>query len=200
MGTRHLIAVQLDGEYKIAQYGQWDGYPTGQGKDVLQFARTIKPGFRDRVRAAKFATEEEVLATYEEFGGIDARGCISYDKAKARDAKHPALSRDTGAKVLNIVQDSTSSVLLRDSIDFVGDSLFCEWAYVIDLDKNTFEVFQGFNKEPLDSSERFANAPREQRDGKFTEYHQVKHLATFALNNLPSEKVFLEVCAPKEDE
>ena len=30
MGTRHLIAVQLDGEYKIAQYGQWDGYPEGK--------------------------------------------------------------------------------------------------------------------------------------------------------------------------
>lgn len=27
MGTRHLTAVVIDGDYKVAQYGQWDGYP-----------------------------------------------------------------------------------------------------------------------------------------------------------------------------
>lgn len=37
MGTRHLISVVLDGEYKIAQYGQWDGYPSGQGQAIVDF-------------------------------------------------------------------------------------------------------------------------------------------------------------------
>ena len=41
MGTRHLTAVHVDGEYKIAQYGQWDGYPEGQGMTALTFARRI---------------------------------------------------------------------------------------------------------------------------------------------------------------
>lgn len=31
MGTRNLTAVYLDGQYKVAQYGQWDGYPEGRG-------------------------------------------------------------------------------------------------------------------------------------------------------------------------
>ena len=39
MGTRHLIAVHKDGKYPIAQYGQWDGYPTGQGVRVLAFCQ-----------------------------------------------------------------------------------------------------------------------------------------------------------------
>lgn len=34
MGTRHLIAVQIDGAYKIAQYGQWDGNPACTGIDT----------------------------------------------------------------------------------------------------------------------------------------------------------------------
>ena len=37
MGTRHLICAHKDGKYPIAQYGQWDGYPEGQGVDVLSF-------------------------------------------------------------------------------------------------------------------------------------------------------------------
>jgi hypothetical protein len=34
MGTRNLIAVFFDGEYRVAQYSQWDGYPEGQGGNV----------------------------------------------------------------------------------------------------------------------------------------------------------------------
>src|SRR5574337_1233174 len=37
MGTRNLTAVMMNGEYKVAQYGQWDGYPEGQGKTILEF-------------------------------------------------------------------------------------------------------------------------------------------------------------------
>lgn len=39
MGTRNLVAVQIDGQYKIAQYGQWGGYPEGKGVDALTFLR-----------------------------------------------------------------------------------------------------------------------------------------------------------------
>lgn len=34
MGTRHLIKVKYKGEIKVSQYGQWDGYPDGQGLDI----------------------------------------------------------------------------------------------------------------------------------------------------------------------
>jgi hypothetical protein len=39
MGTRNLTRVICDGKTKVAQYGQWDGYPEGQGKTVLNFLR-----------------------------------------------------------------------------------------------------------------------------------------------------------------
>ena len=37
MGTRNLVCVVKGGEYKVAQYGQWDGYPTGQGETIVEF-------------------------------------------------------------------------------------------------------------------------------------------------------------------
>ena len=36
-----------------------------------------------------------------------------------------------------------------DSHAFLADSLFCEWAYVINLDNSQFEVYRGFNQDPM---------------------------------------------------
>ncbi len=35
MGTRHLIIVYYKGKYRIAQYGQWDGYPSGKQIEMV---------------------------------------------------------------------------------------------------------------------------------------------------------------------
>jgi hypothetical protein len=39
MGTRNSTLIQVDGEYKVAQYCQWDGYPSGQGVGILESLR-----------------------------------------------------------------------------------------------------------------------------------------------------------------
>ena len=40
METRHLTLVYKNGAFKVAQYGQWDGYPSGQGLTALKFLRS----------------------------------------------------------------------------------------------------------------------------------------------------------------
>ena len=37
MGTRNVTMVIHKGETKVAQYGQWDGTPDGQGVTILGF-------------------------------------------------------------------------------------------------------------------------------------------------------------------
>ena len=41
MGTRNLITVTLNKKKVVAQYGQWDGYPEGQGKTVHEFLSKV---------------------------------------------------------------------------------------------------------------------------------------------------------------
>lgn len=185
MGTRNLTAVMIDGQYKIAQYGQWDGYPSGQGLTALRFLRNEmdRPRFMAMCREARWITQEET------------------DKINADPewkTNHPHLSRDAGAKILAVVQQHPAGIALGNSVDFAGDSLFCEWAYVIDLDKNTFEAFKGFNTEPIDPSERFASAPLD-KDGN-GKYYQVKHLRTWPLDALPTEEEFLKELEPDDEE
>ena len=177
MGTRNLTAVYCDGEYKIAQYGQWDGYPEGQGATALAFANKIsdvysRELFREKVRKCHWLTEGEISA-------IDALP----DWSK----KFPELSRNTGAEILELV-NSSDGLGLVNNVEFAADSLFCEWAWVIDLDKNTFEGYEGFNKtQPLTEEDRFFFLRDKERSG----YYGVKLKKKYSLDDLPATPEFL---------
>ena len=177
MGTRHLIAVQLGGEYKVAQYGQWDGYPSCTGVDVLDFLRGVDiSAFEDKASKCKFATEDQLAQLNE----IDWKNY------------YPQFSRDVGSDVLKLIMKEPDGILLVNSIDFAKDSLFCEWAYVIDLDTGLLEVFKGFNTQPVAEDARFNGAP----DG---EYCPVRLKCVFDIKNLPPKDDFL-AALKKEDE
>ena len=181
MGTRNITAVFCDGTYKIAQYGQYDGYPSGQGKTALVFCRkhlTTADGieeFRDAIKNARFATDAELF--------------------EGRIGEHPAFDRGVGAVILELIINNVEEIVLKNSISFVADSLFCEWAYVIDLDNETLEVFKGFNESALSPNERFASVPPHDDSG----YHPVKLLKKYTLNDLPSVESFLNELEPRDE-
>lgn len=190
MGTRHLTLVALDGKYKVAQYGQWDGYPSGQGVTALKFCRDMdRAAFTEKVRAAQFLTDKDI----EE---LNAR--IESEKIQDWSKKWPWLSRDAGAEILKMVMDHEPGIKLQDRTDFAADSLFCEWAYVIDLDAGTLEVFKGYNQTPLAEGERFFGVTSSDPVGQG--YEPVKHLHTFKLDALPSKEEFLSILEPDDDE
>ena len=213
MGTRNVTMVISNGETKVAQYGQWDGYPGGQGATALRILTQIanEGGFdtlKNRVNKLTWLTE----AQSKEIDALPGDTWVE---------KYPYLSRDWGAEILDAVmygklhkEAGYSSAAKTYTFDIIGlvnsekfaaDSLFCEWAYVIDLDKMTFEVYEGFNKEPLTEGERFQSleatliAERAEK-GRETEYYPVKHLKTYDLNNLPTLQEFLAELEPKEEE
>lgn len=191
MGTRHLIAVMHDGKYKVAQYGQWDGYPSGQGTTVLAFLHQMdKHVFITKLMDARFVTDEDVERINAE---------LKVDNSLMNEGKkYGHFSRDRGAEILDIVYKAVPGILLQNSINFAADSLFCEYAYVIDLDKGTFEVFKGFNKTPLVEGDRFFGIKSD--DASSQGYHPVKLVHTFQLDALPDEDTFLKVLEPQDEE
>lgn len=187
MGTRNLTAVAIDNGYKVAQYCQWDGYPTGQGHTILEFLKTADlDTFKRQVREKTFyGTSAEIDAAYAKFSN---NGWMTFEQSKAfKESEFGYLSRDTGAKVLEVVYNASDPVMLCDSIDFAKDSLFCEYAYVIDLNRDVLEVYIGFNKEPLEPGSRFyTNEPKDD------EYYPVRLFKEYSLHDLPEDFEELE--------
>lgn len=191
MGTRNLTAVYFKGKYRIAQYGQWDGYPEGEGLSCLHFARDemIEELFRQKLLAAHFIAHKDLLALWKQYGMNDG-GWVSCDNANRIKADYPQYSRDMGSDILRLVQDSAPGITLKNDIDFAADSLFCEWAWVIDLDHRTFEAYGGFNTKELTENDRFYFLhDHEDGDG---EYHGVVKIASWDLDDLPDDEDFLE--------
>ena len=192
MGTRNLTAVKINGEYKIAQYGQWDGYPSGQGATAVKFLRSERN--RNKLKKAltkvRWVTEQELSDGMKKLG-LNEDGWMTMEEAARWKALFPYLTRDHCAEILEIVATSKDKdIPLQNSLSFVADSLFCEWCYVVDFDTNTFEVYKGFNQTPLKKKERFFTMPPEAGQNK--KYHPVRHVKTYKLGRIPKVETFIK--------
>lgn len=189
MGTRNLTCVvDRYGNYKVAQYCQWDGYPSGQGATVYDFIQNWdRDEFEDALSKVYYLTPsiiQEYCEKLETDPRLDKVGTYAYDLVKE---DYPQLHRDTGAKVLQWIVEQYRAgkwpIGLKSDLSFAADSLYCEFCYVIDLQKNELETLVGFNKSPLSEGERFAHMCR-QHPG----FYPVRSLKVYALDNLPTNK------------
>jgi hypothetical protein len=134
MGTRNLTVVKnLEGTTKIAQYGQWDGYPQHSGIIALEFLRdkVNKDNLLVELQNVEFIDEEEANAIYEGFDHDDN------DPTKYLNA-YPGLHRDTGIDILKVVANTMNTIKTIDNSEFAKDTLFCEGIYEVDFSTNKF--------------------------------------------------------------
>lgn len=138
MGTRHFQKViNKEGEVKIAQYGQWDGYPSGQGVEILRY---LKSGN---------------LAKYQE--ELDKIPLINDEQRKMVDQagggwaeKYPYLSRDCGSDIHQMIEDGEVKFVVHTEEDEAKQ--WCEGFYTIDFKENVFiSVFDKEVRYPLDN-------------------------------------------------
>ena len=192
MGTRNLTCVILNGDFKVAQYGQWDGYPSGSGKDILDWLSD---------KAADFERLKEVANKVTRMrGDYDSQTWVEINTENPRVIpqadfdKYPSFSRDMGSEVLEYIISTENPIVVLQE-DFAQESLFCEWVYVIDLDSMNFDIYEGFNTQPLSECELFYTG--KVPDG---EYYPVKLVKSYPLNFLPDADEFLADLEPAESE
>jgi hypothetical protein len=144
MGTRNLTVVKDNtGTTRVAQYGQWDGYPSYSGVKALDFLRddTLVENLRNRLTLVEFIDDQEAEAIWE---GFDH----DYNDPTKYTNEYPGLSRDTGIDILLAVASSTATLKTIDNSEFAKDELFCEGIYEIDFSTNKFiSTYNGITKE-----------------------------------------------------
>lgn len=74
--------------------------------------------------------------------------------------------------------------------DFLIDSLFCEFAYIINLDDEVLEIYTGFNKNPNEKG-RYANKTMDLDNKKYSggKYYGVKLVQTIPLKDVEKYKI-----------
>ena len=178
MGTRGITQVNMGNKPVVAQYGQWDHYPSGQGITALNFLRRRKgkfDTFKKKLSRVRFATDEDDKKMTEYLNSIGSiNGWVTMEQSTLYNKKYPYLSRDHGARILDLINKSTK----KDDVLLVDDSTYptneesfgCEGVYTIDFDKNTFTA----------------------------NYHG--HEKIYQLDDLPTQKQFLKDMKDPEDE
>lgn len=184
MGTRGAYGFYKNGIDKIT-YNHFDSYPEGLGKEIVRFCKETSIQEMNEIFDRIELVDESMSPTPEQI-------------ERNKDHFVPAIL-DNGSKtmhnwywLLRGAQNGLDAwknglIYMIDSAQFLQDSLFCEWAYVINLDKNVLEVYKGFQKTP--QRNRYYRAESYDED---SDYYNCALIAEFPLNNIPEN--WIEVC------
>lgn len=149
MGTRNLTKVVMNGDVVVAQYGQWDGYPEGQGITAFNFLKEKENrwALEMGLQRVYYPTQDELEAMIKPFEDGTLPGGMTLDSGKAFSEKYPSLTRDTCAEILSVIAESKEPVPISLDLEFENDALFCEAIYEVDLDYGLFVSYWGRNSD-----------------------------------------------------
>lgn len=160
MGTRGSVGfIYNDKEY--LSYNQFDSYPEGLGHDVLKFISNINlengwDKFKENAQYLKNVTgkitDNNLIEKYKKYSDLSVSN-QSYSDPYCLFRKIQGSSWLT-----ELYEGSLQDYNLNNN--FIKDSLYCEYAYIINLDTMMFEYYDGFQKKPQKNS-RFGTVPYE---------------------------------------
>lgn len=162
MGTRGLWAIRKGGKDKAA-YNHWDSYPTGLGDEVINFIKRMGVAKLNNLFDLIVTVDEDSSPTKEQIGICKRNGW--YDKSVSSGSDHEwyCLLRNLQGnfKDYEKAQQSATPIFMIQRIDFIRDSIFCEYAYIINLDNNTLEYYVGAQRRPQNGN-RYGVTPVEE--------------------------------------
>jgi hypothetical protein len=205
MGTRNLTCVILNNEIKVAQYGQWDGYFAGQGQNIVEFILNELNTdeklnfFKEQIKKCRFYSDDELKFIDNSIVG-NAQGYNS-EQEKILIDRYPQLSRNTGSDILKLILDRTS-IKLKNEYDFGYDGVFCEFAYLLNLDTQELEIYAGYGKEKMNKDERWYSEKSvyddHKKDGE-TDIYSVRLFTKIPFNKLTADSM-LKLEESREEE
>ena len=187
MGTRGLMGFRKNGQDKTS-YNHYDSYPDGLGDSVIQFCRETSIEEINTIFDKIVLVDEEVMPTRKQINGCKEWTDLSVSEHTKYDWY--CLLRNAQGD-LNAFKNGLRYMI--DRHDFIYDSLFCEFGYIINLDDNTLEFWRGFQKKPQEDN-RYGT---ENDNG----YYPCKMLKAYPLSSIPKNVIKkMNVLAHIEDQ
>lgn len=145
MGTRGLYGFRKNNEDKTT-YNHFDSYPDYLGVNILKFIRKHSNAalneFYDRI----IMVDENEKPTSKEIGHCFVNEAVNLDVGTQSIDDWYCLLREMQGNLEALFNWEFPYMI--DNRNFIKDSLFCEYAYIINLDNNVLEYYEGFQHVP----------------------------------------------------
>ena len=181
MSTRGVYGFRKNGVDKLS-YNHYDSYPSGLGNDVIEFCKSMSIKELNALYDRLEMINEDIPPTPEQIDFCKPWTNLNVSNESTSDwycLLHGAQGN------LSAYKDGLRYML--DSDYFIKDSLFCEYGYIVNLDNNTLEFWEGFQKKPQEGN-RYGTEVKESIDEK-TKYYPCNLSLTFSLENIPDDAV-----------
>lgn len=182
MSTRGAYGFRVDNKDYVS-YNHCDSYPECLGEEVLKVTQglVVKHSIeelKEKVRSIKLVdingepTKKEVeqLKQY-----------LNLDVGNQKPTDWYCLLREQQGYLLSNLECG----YMLDSSKFLLDSIFCEWAYIINLDDEVLEVYKGFMHKKGDG--RYDSIMMEKMEG-FDDSYGVSLVLTYPLSEITKIK------------
>ena len=170
MGTRGLWGFRKNGVDKLT-YNHYDSYPDYLGYKIINFIQQHDLEELVSIYNRIVLVDEEQPATAEAMVLCKKFSDVDVSTKSIRDW-YCLLRRAQGCPEVY----ANGLRFMIDSADFIKNSLFCEFAYIINLDDNVLEFWVGFQHKP-DKTNRYGNV-------KLDGHYPCKMLKAFNLNDI----------------
>lgn len=197
MSTRGLWGLRKNSEDKL-EYHHSDSYPDDLGFDLLDSLKRINNEdlsiLFDSIELVKQFKEEKgfVEPTQEEVDFYKSIEAFDPDVSTKSELDWYCLLRklqgQLGYRVHLALRlnspEYTGEIKKQHMIDsnwFIKDSLFCEYAYIINLDTNKLECYKGFQS-TIDTSNRYGF-------WKFNDYYPCKMVGEMDLDEIREKPI-----------
>jgi hypothetical protein len=179
MGTRGIMGFRLKGKDYLT-YNHFDSYPAGLGEKMVEFILNSKMNrIAPKVKALRLV-DSNSKPTDEDKMNL-RQYCDTGVSHQSADDWYCLLRNTQGDPYLAL-----KAGVMIDSHEFVADSLFCEYAYVINLDDKVLEVYRGYQKRPHAAGRYSSVTPQKNHEGK-VEYWPIALLCSIPFEKLNSK-------------
>lgn len=196
MGTRGIIGfITPAGEERLT-YNHYDSYPSGLGLTTVRWLRDA-----DLNKVVEQVTNLRAVNEQEKPTAAERAALAAYSDpgVSTGDDWYSTLRNCQGDLGLTL-----EAGFITDADDFALDSLFCEWGYVIDLQRAVFQVYRGFMNTPPTAGRWVGKvdpgSPWSPKYAGDKRWFPIQLVGEWSLEHLPSDDDLLDIEKAVNDE